>query len=246
MTPRYSDIEKAKEYLRRRLAAEVQMEHFLDKALLRAAEEIVSLAYGYNTPPSLFSLNYDPVLSYEVDRILRKLIDDIEEYNIKLALSTEKEDDEVLLPYIHREINGATYEERIYTYTARFKTELQDFIIAGMLAGIGKGGLMEIISTSFKNPYKGTIISDREHHGASSHSRMLLLVRHTIADTWMYADMEYARKHGATGFISYRGSNYPCQLCDDNANRFHTFAEPYPPYHPRCVCYAVPVFNKME
>lgn len=244
MKPRESDIREAKEYIRKRIEAELSMEHYLDFVLMRSAKKIVELAYKRSIPPSMFSFNFDPFMASEIDKVILELLYDIEDYDIKMATATEKADDNTLLPYINREIDGITYNQRLSNYTTRFKLELQDFVTAGLVAGLSQQDLLTEIRTSFKKPYTSSLLADTPHFGQSAYTRLLVLTRHTIADAWMYADMESARQRGAVGFFSYRGSGYPCQLCDDMANRFHTFAEPYPPYHPRCVCYAVPVFNQ--
>lgn len=241
--PTSDEIREAKAYLRRRLAAEVSMEHFLNRVLHKAAVELVSLAYRYNIPPTMFSFNYDPFLAVEAERIITKLMQDIEDYDFMMALSTDKSDSSTLIPYINRDINGLTYKDRLRSYTSRFKLEIQDLIGAGLVLGYGLSKMKEEVVKSLKNPYVSTIASDKPHRGQSSYHRLLVLTRHTIADTWMYADMEQAIRRGAIGFYSFRGSSYPCQLCNDMANRFHTFAEPYPPYHPSCMCYAVPVYR---
>lgn len=242
--PTRNEIADAKSYIRRRLSAEVSMEHYLDRQLLKAANEIISIAYNRNIPPSMFSFQYDPVLSYEVDRIIRKLLSDLEEFNYRMATATDKEDSDTLLLYINREISGFTYHERMVVYTSRFQSEIQNFIGAGLLLGWGMDKVLKSYRESYKTPYANTIMSDIKHKGMSSYNRLLVLTRHTIADAWMHADMEYSRRMGAIGFIPYRGSNYPCDTCSDHAGRFHDFSEPYPPFHPRCVCYAVPIYNQ--
>lgn len=241
--PKQSDIAQAKEYLRRRVAAEVSMEHYLDRRLLVAAREIIEYAYSRNIPPTLFSFEYDPFLAYEVNRIIRRLMQEIEDYEMAMVEYNGKESASSLTPYINREINGFTHQDRLSLYADRFKQEVGHFIKAGLLIGLASSVLEKLFAKSYKQPYKNTIISDVEHHGFTAYPRLLTLTRHTIADAWMHADMEYHVRNGAIGFISRRGSNYPCQTCDDMAARFHTFAEPYPPYHPHCVCYAIPVYQ---
>lgn len=244
--PSSKDIQLAKEYLRRRVEAETRMEHRLESLLLAAATEIIALAYKRSIPPTLFSFSYDPFLSREVDEVIRKLLSQIEDYDIRLATSNGKAERSDLLPYIYREIDGITYSQRISHYTSRFKDELQHFIAAALVAGMSRQDLMDEVRKSYKRPSQSSLYHDREVRGQSAFHRLLLLTRHTIADAWMHADMEQAIRKGAIGFISRRGSNYPCQLCDDMANRFHTFAEPYPPYHPRCVCYAIPIYKEQN
>lgn len=241
--PKQSDIKEAREYLRRRLAAEVSMEHYLDRRLIAAAKEIVEYAYSGNIPPTLFSFQYDPFLAYEVERIIRILIYEIEDYDFELADSTNRNEGKTLLSYITREIDGFTYHDRLALCSNRFRDEVEQFIKAGLVAGLTKYALESVIAKSYKTPYKNTIISDVEHRGFTAYPRLLLLTRHTIADAWMHADMEYHLRRGAIGFITYRGSSFPCDLCSDYAGRFHTFDEPYPPLHNNCKCYAVPIYK---
>lgn len=236
--PKQSDMAQAKEYLRRRLAAEVSIEHYLDRKLLAAAREIIRLAYRRNIPPTLFSFEYNPILSHEVDAIINRLIDEIEEYNILAATITDRAEENTLLPYITREIDGATYHDRLTLYADRFKLELQHFIAGRLLLGFSVTDVTQHIAAEYKHLHKGK--------GYTSYPRLLALTRHTIADAWMHADMEYHLRRGAIGFITYRGSSYPCDTCADYAGRFHTFAEPYPPLHVNCKCYAVPVYQQQN
>ena len=239
--PNSSDILEAKEYIRKRLDAELAMEHYLDRQLLKAAREIVSLAYSYNIPPTQFSFDYDMVLSFKVSQIIAKLKTLIEEYDIMLALSTPKMEEETLTEHIFREIDGITYSQRLNTYTNKFKSELESFISAGLIAGLSSSGLTNEIKKTYKHPKQGSIISDKVK-GFSSYSRLLLLARHTIADAWMYADGEWMRKNGAVGYMVYRGSSYPCSVCDMTVG-YHPINDYVLPVHPNCMCYAVPVYK---
>lgn len=243
LQPKESDIRNAKDYLKRRLDAELGMEHYLDRRLLAAAKEIVSLAYRRNIPPTLFSFGYDPILSREVNSIIYALVDELEEYNERLALKTDKSDKDTLLPYIHRDIDGITYGQRMDNYCTRFKMELQDYIAVGLALGLSKQSLIEEVNRTYKQPYKGSILTGTEHKGQSSYSRLKTLTRYTIADTWMYADELWMQRKGAIGYLVFRGSSYPCQVCDDQTGWLHTFMDSFPLYHPNCCCYAVPIYN---
>lgn len=179
--PRKIDVEEAKEYIRRRVAAEVSMEHYLDRKLLAAAREIIELAYSRNIPPTLFSFEYDPYLAMKVRDVIRKLIEEIEEYNYFMAVSTDRADKNTLLPYIHREINGSTYHDRLNLYTTKFKLEMQHYIAGRMMLGFSKTDAKQHIAAEYKHL--------KDKRGYSSYKRLLLLTRHTIADAWMHADM---------------------------------------------------------
>lgn len=243
MKPKNSDILEAKNYIKRRISAEVSMEHLLDRSLLKAAEEIVSLAYKRSIPPTLFSFDYDVFLSVEVDKVINRLIDEITEINIALSTQTEKADKKTLIPYIYRDINGINYNDRIQLYADKYKKELETFIKVGLVNGFVLYKTVEMIKSLFKNPYSSEEMSKYRLKGVSSYNRLNALTKHTIASAWMYADMEYAKSRGAIGFVPYRGSSYPCAECDSHKGRFHDFSEPYPPFHPNCVCYAVPIYN---
>lgn len=242
MNPTNKDIGAAKEYLRERLSRENSMEYFLDRSILHAAREIVDLCYSSNIPASVFSFDYDPLVSMEIKRIIAELEDELYEYNMALATENSKEDKNVLLLYATREINGASYEDRMHVYASKFKMELQDLIKAGLIASMGIQQMKDYIRAVFKRPYKGTIISKYPHKGFSSYERMKLLTRHTIADTWMHADHEWMLKNGAVGYMVYRGSSYPCSVCDMNVG-FHPINIETLPVHPNCCCYAVPIFQ---
>lgn len=241
--PKKDDIKAAKAYIRKRISAELGMTLFLDSMLLEAARKIVTLAYKRNIPPSLFSFDYDTILSHEVNTIIDTLTYNLYEEEITYATSTDRMNKDSLIGYILRDINGSSLLDRYKLYTNRFKMELEDFIIGGLALGYAASKTMGMIQKSYKNPYINPDMVEYKRKGFSSYNRLKLLSRHTIADAWMYADMEYYIMNGAKGFISYRGSSYPCDICSDMAGRFHTFAEPYPPYHPNCVCYAVPIFK---
>lgn len=239
MTPSQQEIKKAKSYLIQRLKAERSIVFHTNKLFDEAVREIVELAYTYNVPASLFSFQYDAALSLEVDFIINKLIDTLEDYTYELSTYTDKESSDILIPYINREIKGKTFEDRMEEKKTSFKSELGDIVKIALGLSLTKKSAITEALNALKTESK--VIKPNTKGVRTFHS-LLLLERHTIADTWMYASERDMIRNGAIGFYSYRGSSYPCQTCDDNRG-FHDFSEPFPPYHNRCCCYAVPVFN---
>ena len=81
----------------------------------------------------------------------------------------------------------------------------------------------------------------------SSISSLIRLARAIAADTFRRAQFYSFRNMGIIGFYVYRGSSYPCSLCDSMVG-YHDFVyADLPPYHNNCVCYVVPVFaNSLE
>lgn len=239
MKPTSKDITEAKEYLLKRLRAEQSIVLHTNKLIDEAVKNIINLAYTYNVPANMFSFEYDPALSLEVDFIINKLIDTLEEYTYELATYTNKENEKILQPYIYRSINGKTLTERMSEKKTSFKSEIGDIVKIALTLSLSKTKAITEALNALKTQSR---VIKPNTKGMRTFHALLLLERHTIADAWMYASERDMIRQGAIGFYSYRGSSYPCQTCDENRG-FHTFADPFPPYHPRCVCFAVPVFN---
>lgn len=65
-----------------------------------------------------------------------------------------------------------------------------------------------------------------------------------ISQVWMKNQLlEWSQDNGIAGYYQLRGSNYPCNICDDETG-FHPGADPNEPFntHPRCQCYRIPVY----
>ena len=136
-------------------------------------------------------------------------------------------------------------------------------IASGILLNIAEDNLLSSIKESRKKPLlnqhirqaisKGYPIMSRlkipETYGVghtnSSFTALDNLTNYAIAEGWMDYFAMIAKENGAVGFMSFRGSNYPCQLCDDETTYFHIFDndDPVPPYHAHCCCYMVPVYE---
>ena len=65
-----------------------------------------------------------------------------------------------------------------------------------------------------------------------------------IIDGNNFGMMQEIIASGATGWYSVRGSDYDCDYCDSMAYIVHPITEMFEAYHPRCMCYPVPVYNE--
>nr|DAV38598.1 MAG TPA: minor capsid protein [Caudoviricetes sp.] len=240
--PSDKEIQEAKDYIRLRLSAELSIQSHLEILMQKAAKDIIALSYKYNLPASSFRFSSNKSLQKEVNAILATLQDTIIEYTELLASATPKSDDSEIFPFLHRETFGDTLDGRTEKYVHRFKDEIQDFIAAGLLAHLSESGLLSEVWKYMKSPYSNPLVGTSTGRGQSAYHRLNTLTRFSIAEAWMHADMETAIRNGAIGFISMRGSSYPCSLCDDMTG-FHTFAEAYPPYHSKCCCIPIPIYG---
>ena len=136
-TPDKKQIEKAKEYLRKRLSAENSMKDNLEKAMTRAAEKIVDISCRYNIPPSQFRFSADTCLQKEVDEVIRWLKERVEDLTFTLAVSGHTDEREEIIDYINRENHGKTFRQRNSIYTGRYKYELEAAVAAGIFLGKG-------------------------------------------------------------------------------------------------------------
>lgn len=262
--PTSRDIDKAKDYLRQRLNAELSMKNNLTELMLRAAKEIIAISYKYNIPPEQFVFSYNKELQQEIDAVIARLLYMIEDYTETLAVATHTDEKEHIISFIKRVSHGQTLSQRIGTYVDRYKYELEAMVAAGLLLEIGEGNLLQSIKNYFPQPYNNPYFLNAVKRGGlyatrlqtngvsfgvgrtnSSFTAIDDATNFAIAEGWMDYFAKSAKQNGAIGFMSFRGSRYPCQLCDDETTYFHVFAngDPIPPYHAHCCCYIVPMYE---
>lgn len=259
--PNKKQIEKAKEYLRKRLSAENSMKDNLEKAMTRAAEKIVDISCKYNIPPSQFRFSADTRLQKEVDEVIRWLKERVEDLAFTLAVSGHTDEREEIIDYINRENHGKTFRQRNSIYTGRYKYELEAAVAAGIFLGKGAEEIIRNITASFSRPYsnphiveamqqKGNVatrlrtggISYGIGHSNSMYTSLKNISVFAVAEGWSRYSLIDARRNGAKGFYTFRGSSYPCNTCNAYASHMHPLSAPLPPLHLNCVCGAVFIF----
>lgn len=253
--PTTKEIEEAKAYIRRRMEAENSMRNNLERYMRQAAERIVDIAYRYNIPPSQFRFSADKRLKEDVDRVIAWLKTQIQDASYTLAIAADEENGEdTLLPYVSAAHYGKTFARRNDLYCQRFKFELEGAIAAGLLIGAARDKLKQSVYDNFHAPYANPIfrqaLKDRSvatrlqsngisygvGHTNAMYNALELLSTQTISSAWMkhWGDLNA----GAQGFYSYRGSRYPCALCDSMVG-WHPMSDYRGGWHPRCCCYFV-------
>lgn len=79
----------------------------------------------------------------------------------------------------------------------------------------------------------------------------ILAVRNTLVNavhsTWRYNQTEEMRQDGAIGYWQFRGSDFPCDICDEEVG-FHELGDiEYDDYpHANCMCGRIPIYRKEE
>lgn len=60
-----------------------------------------------------------------------------------------------------------------------------------------------------------------------------------------YAEWMHEKEKGATYYVRRRGSNYPCDWCEEYANIPIPIDVPFEPFHARCVCFPEYFYDEM-
>ena len=255
--PTERQIQEAKDYLLLRIEAEISAKNNIEEYMVEAARKIVAISNRYNIPPRLFRFSANEKLEEEVNEVIRELKENIQYTTETLSVYNREEDRDSRLAWMNGKRYGKTFKERNAEYVNRYKFELEAAIAAGLFLGKSSEETLASIRMNLSSPYnnqdikssfgKGLSATRIETKGISygigkSNSAYNLITstsRDSIASAWMWWYGEQAIKRGATGFYSYRGSSYPCAICNDNAGVFHPISEYFGHYHPNCRCYFV-------
>lgn len=254
--PTAEEIRQAKDYILLRLRAERIAVSELDAALLSAARRIISISARYGIPPERFRFSADPALHAEVGAVLATLrgalADRIEQ------LDTFKDDDEhsFVAPALTEPDKDKTFRQRLAEYTSRWGYELEATIAAAGLAGVkDQGEILRGVRDFLEHPYDNPWIKDHmgesecvrleniPHYGRgkpiASKVALGMLLTTVVAKGWM---QNWARLNaGKKGYYVFRGSSFPCEICDYQASFPHDASDAggLPPFHPNCCCYVV-------
>ena len=262
------DDSMAREFLRKRLDLELRGMERIKRLIEDAFSDLVVLGYPFRCSAEDFRLDLIPRKDI-ADKILSELRTAIYMLIVeceKSAVSLQEQCNGSSIVFDIEEFanvrrGDATLRERISQYVKRWKYEAEAFIAVGMATSMSASALMTLFRGNMKNPYGYSAFRKLAHKGfastrlnrggasfgqgsyISSVAEIERVGRYGVADAWRKAQA-VAWKDTAVGFYVYRGSSYPCQICDDMRG-FHAYNDVYglPPYHANCKCYAVPIYK---
>lgn len=256
--PLSSEIEEAKTYIRSRMRVEESMRNNLEALMEKATKEMVAIAYRYKVDVAHFRFSINHKMQKEINDVISRLKQDLEYYTIRYSKEAIGGDKELLEAYLRSELYGKTFFERNNIYCNRFKYEIEAGIAAALILKQTSQVAIDNIISNLNHPYENQLIREVLKRGDGNATRLLTkgisygvgrtnsmfkalssLTQNTISSTWMYNWGETHISPTTTGFYSYRGSTYPCALCDDMAKRFHSISEYQGMWHPYCKCYFV-------
>lgn len=244
--------EDAVNFARKRTQAERNVKTRIDRILSSAASDIVKASQ------SITLVSSEPVFRQMVSVRSNGVMEAAEEainYYIreysKVAISVLGDKDTGATGrLLNSELFGKTFEERSHTYMQYFFNDVVKMIIAGKRLKLKQSAIESNVRSQFSDPYTNGIIDQANRKGANIlvpsyghgiyHSAYGNIVRNaqgTVAIAWGREEKNYANRNGAIGFRVYRGSSYPCPICDEQvASGLHPMSDPTIPFHSRCVC----------
>ena len=245
MKPNESDMQKAQQYLLERLEAEHSMTYHLERLLRNAAENIVDILYSKKIHIDKLSQNKLPKeVEEEINEIISNLQESIIDVFETLAVADHEDNKDLILAFVRKESFGMTFDERLTDYCTKYRDELLLLVGAGLFLGIGKTDLAKSIGSHLKQPYKNPDLVDGiaapltygRGRTNSMFTALNTLTTFGIGRGWMYDRHLKAEMESAQGFMTFRNSSYPCDICDEYASYPHPMDDEIPPIHANCVC----------
>ena len=191
------------------------------------------------------------------------ILSDIEERARKAIEYAEEEDDEeIILAYIKREINGSDIIERLDKHCSTLRYFLEGWMAIGLVNGIETYELTNHILRYIDNPFASplwqesfnagylsdSIRSRRYIYGRGNQKNVLSALteieQYAINEAFQYGRLLHYGKTGAIGYIIHRGSTFDCPHCDSNCGFIIPLDDIRLPQHPRCVCWSEPIYSQ--
>lgn len=264
-------IKSAKSFVLRRESTARGIGSLVDAMLADAAEKIVQICYKYCVDPRTFQISaqYNEEMFKEIAAVLdaleEEILDLLTDYCTRCTQDKKKRSN--LMLWILTLGRGgkalkATIEDRI----KMFLKDLEAMTVAAKNAKFDLTKAITIIKNYLFNVYqmpgmqnafkyaplfKAQYIRSRGvkkgYRGNSNSEAYNInrMVKTTVQMAWMRYYHQLQEEQGAAGYYVLRGSNYPCDICQKMVG-FHTIddTDGYPPYHPHCVCFAIPIFER--
>lgn len=241
----------------KRMAAQRSLERRIQNILFQKAKRVVGMSDRYRVGDRFMN---ERAFMAEASRIMAEAEKEIagcmESYSVAscnvLGISSTD-----VSAFLSGNVFGKTFAERNGAYLANFAEDIVRMVKAGVLMGYPQSKILSAVRTGYKNPYVTSIITKARRkdfniatpsygkgkfHAAYANIRRNAVQMMSLA--WGRAEQEYGRMSGAVGFRVYRGSSFPCAVCDDECAYVHHFGDPYPPFHVSCVCYVSFVYKK--
>lgn len=219
-----------------------------------AVAAIVALCWDYRSPD--FSFSDHLALLRQVNKILSEMSDgilsDSEKRAVKALAEAELQDyEDDAIEYAEGEINGEDTLFRLDRQADHLRDLIAGWLAVAAFVGLSKSKMIQNFWT-----FLGNVSASKDWRESSRKvpswgrgfpidilTGMTVIGQDLINRAFQYARIKSFQIAGAIGYRTIRQSTYDCPLCDEMCEKIWTFEEMIPlPYHPRCVCKAVPIY----
>ena len=251
------ELKRSVDYSRKRLQAIRNCEDHVADILWKSTQKIIAASKRYRGAGRLTNesalLSYAKNVTAEAEESINSYISAYSKASCKI-LGIDSENIE---SFLVSDIYGKTTSERNAVYLGNFAEDIVRMIKAGTLMGYSDQQILSSIRTGYKDPYHTSVITkakrkdiniDVPSYGKgyyrNAYQNIVRNASQVIALAWGQAEQEYGQENKAIGFYVKRGSSYPCDICQNEADAgIHSFKDPYPPFHVSCCCYTVFAFK---
>lgn len=257
------EIKRSVEYSVKRSQSLRNCENHIASILFNCAKSIVSKSSRYRKGGILSN---EASLLEEAGRITAEAEKSIESYISAYSKASCKvlglENSNDIESFLEGEIFGRTTSERNAIYLANFAEDIVRMIKAGTLMNYTDQQILSSVRTSYKDPYKSSVVTKAQKkdiniatpsygkgYYRNAYQNIVRNAKQVISIAWGRAEQEYGKESGAVGYQVFRGSSFPCQVCDDLCGYVHKLGTMVIPAHVGCVCRAEFIFkdnNKNE
>lgn len=265
-------IAEAKEYLDYVVDQMAQADNDIKSRLRTHIQDIIRSSFAFGVFDKSFQFKDNAALDRKIDQILSAYDDSVETIiqNRSLAVKAISEDkngdqvaDAIIIAFIGGKIFDETMKERLARYSSQLKSQIEAYISIGYANGWSEQKILAEYMTWANNPllspklmaafrdssYMASLIKAKGiTYGSGNYTSVLAsskrLEQDLIFQSYNYADNYIWRKDPKViGWASFRGSSYPCSLCDGEVGIIKPIREPFYQYHPNCCCIAIPIYK---
>lgn len=265
--------EHYRKYLKKVIDEMVSTSSGLEAVIKQNLSKLIDISLQYSGLGKSFQFSSNQNLQESINETLGQLRTEIFNYiylkcekvdEIAQESNNVKADNsEALLIFLSTKIADLTLENRIEAHVLKMTSEIEAYVAAGIYKGLNRSQILSAYMFNIKKPYLAPLLLEAFKKGGFKAERIaskgLTLgkgkyvaafndLKRTARDNIFgaYGQMQqriWERDSGYAGWTTYRGSSYPCQLCDMETGRFHSKEEMYYGYHVGCVCVPVPVYK---
>lgn len=260
------DYDQAALYLKKRLDLEIRGNEKIKRIIVNAFKDLIALTFPCPLTAQNFRLDKLPKQN-EITKILKDMRTQIyltieECCNVAVEQRKELFEDKKLFFAVDKVLKRGedSIKNKATLYSNRISKEFETWLAMALFFNWSKNLTIKMFDTNcgdlYKtNAFKKATVATRFHatrlknggvsYGVGKYQSAIKSLHrlNNIAIGASAREVDYLllKRLGASGYNVYRGSSYPCAVCDFNVG-YHTINDDnLPPYHPNCCCFAVPV-----